>query len=251
MEAAPQSPVLFTHYGYCPICAAPTRFSAERIWFRDYLRCERCGSIPRERALFAVVEMYYPHWRELPMHESSPGSRGASPKFAAESTSYVPTHFYPNLELGKSDSQGRVRNENLEAQTFPDESFDLVITQDVFEHLFHPDRAIAEIGRTLRPGGAHICTVPITRKAQPSVRRASIEGNEIVHHLEPQYHGNPISQDGSLVTVDWGYDITGYLAKHSGLEVTTVFIDDIDRGIRAEFIEVLVCRKPPLPASVL
>lgn len=53
------------------------------------------------------------------------------------------------------------------------------------------------------------------------------------------------------MTIDWGYDITGYVAKHSGLEVTTVFIDDIDRGIRAEFIEVLVCRKPVLPHPCL
>jgi ubiquinone/menaquinone biosynthesis C-methylase UbiE len=46
-----------------------------------------------------------------------------------------------------------------EAQSFPAESFDIVVTQDVFENLFAPDRAIKEIARTLRPGGAHIMTV--------------------------------------------------------------------------------------------
>ena len=33
-------------------------------------------------------------------------------------------------------------------------------------------RAIEEIARTLKPGGFHICTVPIMNKAEPSVRRA-------------------------------------------------------------------------------
>ncbi|MGH8487345.1 MAG: class I SAM-dependent methyltransferase [Gammaproteobacteria bacterium] len=47
----------------------------------------------------------------------------------------------------------KYRCENLEEQTFHDEFFDLVITQDVFEHVFHPDLAIREIARTLRPGG--------------------------------------------------------------------------------------------------
>jgi hypothetical protein len=36
-------------------------------------------------------------------------------------------------------------SEDLEALTFPDESFDLVITQDVFEHVLRPAKAFAEI----------------------------------------------------------------------------------------------------------
>ena len=46
-----------------------------------------------------------------------------------------------------------VRCENLEELTFPDESIDLHISQDVMEHVFQPKRAFAEIARTLRPGG--------------------------------------------------------------------------------------------------
>jgi len=44
-----------------------------------------------------------------------------------------------------------------------DESFDLVITLDVFEHVLRPAKAFAEIARTLKPGGAHIYTVPYYR----------------------------------------------------------------------------------------
>ncbi|WP_161851799.1 class I SAM-dependent methyltransferase [Bradyrhizobium sp. CCBAU 051011] len=34
-----------------------------------------------------------------------------------------------------------MRNENVEEQKFEDCSFDLMVTQDVFEHIFHPDKA--------------------------------------------------------------------------------------------------------------
>jgi SAM-dependent methyltransferase len=148
------------------------------------------------------------------------------------------------LPVGRIDSGRKFRNENLERQTFDDASFDLVITQDVFEHVFRPDLAIAEIARTLRPGGAHICTVPIILKNAPSKRRASFDDRGgIIHHLEPVYHANPISELGSLVTVDWGYDILSYLSQHSGLDTAMVIIDDLDRGIRAEYIDVLIGRK--------
>ena len=72
----------------------------------------------------------------------------------------------------------------------------------------------------------------------------------MINHLEPEFHGYPVSSEGSLVTVDWGYDICGYLARHSGLEISMVLLDDISRGIRAEFLEVLVCYKREGEASL-
>ncbi|UGA48937.1 class I SAM-dependent methyltransferase (plasmid) [Bradyrhizobium barranii subsp. apii] len=91
------------------------------------------------------------------------------------------------------------------------------MTQDVFEHIFRPDLAIQEIARTLKEGGAFISTVPILLKNRPSKRRAALVDGKIVHHAEPQYHGNPVSKDGALVTVDWGYDIVSYLQHHSNV----------------------------------
>ncbi len=124
-------------------------------------------------------------------------------KLERESRDYTASQYIPSMPFGEVHPDGFV-NQDLENQTFADESFDLVITQDVFEHIFHPDRAIREIARTLRPGGAHIMTVPIVNKASPATRRASLVDGEVTHYAEPQYHGNPVG-DGALVTVDWGY----------------------------------------------
>ena len=52
-----------------------------------------------------------------------------------------------------------------------------------------------------------------------------------------------MSADGSLCTVDWGYDITDYFTVHSGMPTSIYYIDDLSRGIRASLIEVLVSRK--------
>src|ERR1700730_915489 len=235
--------------GFCPICSAPARFRSDSPWLRDFFRCEGCGSIPRERALMAAIEMFYPEWRTMAIHESSPVERGASPRLKRECSAYTASFYDPVVPLGTLHPQQGYRCENLEYLTFADASFDLVLTQDVFEHIFHPDRAIKEIARVLKPGGAYLMTVPIVMKSSPSQRRARIDNNGNITHLKaPEYHGNPIDERGSLVTIDWGYDILDYLTFQSSLCCTMIFMDDLSRGIRAEFIEVIVCRRGVVPS---
>jgi hypothetical protein len=232
--------------GFCPICENSVRFYVMGPWWRDQLVCGSCGSVPRERALMSVITTLYPDWRALRIHESSPAARGVSIKFKGECAGYVASQYDTRCPFGRVHSVYGYRSEDLESQTFNNGMFDLVITQDVFEHLFHPDNAIREIARTLRPSGSYIMTVPIVNKALPSKRRASIVDKTVIHHLEPQYHANPIASEGSLVTIDWGYDIVNYLSNISGLATSLFYIDDMSRGIRADYIEVIVCRKPSL-----
>lgn len=233
---------IFKNPGYCYCCDQNVEFVAYGEWFRDLYICSNCRSIPRERALMLCIERFYPNWKDLIIHESSPAQRGTSVRLADQCSFYVPSQYFPDTKYG-SFVKG-VRCENLEELTFEDHSIDLHISQDVFEHLFHPDRAFREIARTLKPGGAHIFTTPLVRKNQPSFFMASqAENGEITYHAPPEYHGNPISDEGSLVTVHWGYDICQYIHDSSSLFTQMVYIDAIEFGIRAEYIEVLVTQK--------
>jgi ubiquinone/menaquinone biosynthesis C-methylase UbiE len=44
--------------------------------------------------------------------------------------------------------------------SFPDNSFDLLTSVDVIEHVGHPERMMQEIGRVLKPGGIALITFP-------------------------------------------------------------------------------------------
>jgi len=190
----------------------------------------------------AVLEQRFPHWRTMTIHESSPGNRGASRRFAQECANYIPSQFFEDQPRGVM--VGGHRCENLEQLTFADESIDLHVTQDVLEHVLRPERAFAEIARTLKPGGAHVFTVPLVNKDQPSKMRVAVDASGGITHLEPPtYHGNPIDPNGSLVTMDWGFDITVHIAAACGLDTEVIRLDDLSRGIRAEYVEVLVTTK--------
>lgn len=228
--------------GYCVACDKKVIFLATGPYFRNTLKCNSCRCGPRNLALFTVINQYFPNWRSLAIHESSPGKDLVSRRLAGECINYLASQFHPERERGKpyNSSIGVVQTEDLEHQTFADETFDLVITQDVFEHLFRPDLAIKEIARTLRPGGATIMTVPLVMGPKVSRRRASLSNGEISHHFPAEYHGNPVSAEGALVTIDWGYDLPLYLQVHSNLSFLMLKIEDLTRGIGGHLNEVII-----------
>lgn len=234
--------------GYCPTCGQITVFVAPDPWLRDHYRCSNCASLPRERALMLTIETWFPNWRNLTIHESSPCERGASRRLASECARYIPSQFFPDRAPGTT--VGKFRCENLESLTFLNESIDLHVTQDVLEHVFHPRKVFKELARTLKPGGAHIFTVPLVNKENASRRRATMNDDGSIANLQdPIYHGNPISKDGSLVTIDWGFDICRHVFDSCGLFTQVIRIDDLSQGIRAEYIEVLVTVKATEAAS--
>lgn len=102
---------------------------------------------------------------------------------------------------------GGIRHEDITRLSFPDTSLDLIVSNDVFEHVPDPWIALKECSRVLRPGGQMLATIPFHSDTDKSVSRAVLEKTGIHHWLPPVYHGNPISAGGSLVFTDFGWDI--------------------------------------------
>jgi SAM-dependent methyltransferase len=239
----PSAPPVYVHDGYCPICDRPVTFRSGHSWFRDNLVCPSCNSVVRERALALVLREMRPNWRALAIHESSPADRGISALMRREGRGYVASHWFPDHAPG-AEIKG-FRNENLERQSFADASLDLVITLDVMEHVFEPGRVYAEVHRTLKPGGLYLHTFPIQKALVAAARpRATRDPDGTLRHLEEaQYHGNPIDQSGSLVTVDYGYEIDRQIAAWAPFDVRVLRFWDETHGIIGEFTEVVACAK--------
>ncbi len=138
------------------------------------------------------------------------------------------------------------RNENIEATSFGDEAFDLVLSLDVTEHVFNPADQFRDIYRTLKRGGLYISTFPIRKwQSKPSKPLARIRSDGAVELLKqpPEYHGNPIDGKGALVTWDYGYDIHQLITQWAPFAVEIIRFSDRHIGILGEYTEVIVCRK--------
>jgi SAM-dependent methyltransferase len=186
-----------------------------------------------------VIDSELPGWRTMEIHESSP--EGAfSNKLRVQAPGYYSSQFLPGVPRGAVVDG--IRNEDLRALTIFDSSLDLMVTQDVLEHVPDPDSAFREIARVLRPGGLHIFSVPVY--AKPSRERARQRPDGSIELLDaPEYHGNPVDPNGSLVITEWGPDLLDRIRSTSGMETRRFDFLDPRRGLRGEFLSVFVSRK--------
>nr|WP_063572166.1 class I SAM-dependent methyltransferase [Luteibacter rhizovicinus] len=227
-----------SHAGYCPCCRHRTTFTIHGPWLRDEYLCDRCQSIPRQRHLIRILDTLFPRWRWSSMHESSP----SLPILAKQCWRYSYSHYLPDVTPGST--KDGIRCESIEALTFADNSLDLFVTQDVLEHVFHPDRALREIHRVLKPGGAHIFTAPKHETLAVTRCRATIDDDGSIDYLLPEeYHGNPVGDGKALVTWDYGSDFERLASEWVGATVDTFHTVDRTQGIDAAFNEVFVIVK--------
>jgi SAM-dependent methyltransferase len=100
-----------------------------------------------------------------------------------------------------------IRHEDVMNLSFDRASLDLVVSNDVFEHVPNPGKAFAECARAIRSGGSMLASIPFDVGYDKSVVRAELLPDGIAHLHSPVFHGNPVSAKGSLVYTDFGWDI--------------------------------------------
>ena len=219
--------------GDCMICDQHTIFYRAGPSLTENYICRRCGAISRNRHLAVVLcqvmglqeplslPYFVKAFPDLTIYEAE--AKGAIHQVLQALRGYVCSEYFVNVHPGSHSKTG-VRCEDLEQLSFKNDSFDLVITQTVFEHIRNPEAAWQQIHRVLKPGGYHIFTIPYypDRKTESRVI-VTDEGEQYV--LPKVYHGDGI-RDG-LVYTDFGYDLLDYLAN-LGLPTTIYSAEELD-----------------------
>jgi SAM-dependent methyltransferase len=100
----------------------------------------------------------------------------------------------PFLDEGRVADAGHIPH--------PDESFDLVFSDNVLEHLYHPQQVFSEVERILKPKGFFLFKTPNKSHYMPIIARLTphkfhqyinrLRGRDEVHTFRTRYKANSI-----------------------------------------------------------
>lgn len=212
-----------SYYDTCSICGASQLFVRTKLAIRETYACRECKGLLREREQASAILARFPSpgvstlaaltdtpaFGKASIYE--PGTTGAFRRYFRLLSGYHQSDYY--LESERVTATQEVPHQDLEATTYPDDTFDLVVSSDILEHVRQPQRAFRELARILKPGGLHIFTVPLqTPLRAATVARVDTSGGTDRPLLPPHYHGN--GKGGrSLVYTDFGADIVDMLSE--------------------------------------
>ncbi|HJQ35762.1 MAG TPA: methyltransferase domain-containing protein [Thermoanaerobaculia bacterium] len=252
----PYDSEVFKIKGYCVVCGKARTLNCGMMYsnsslldgrqvpnWREHLDCEACGFTNRLRACLHLLGQ-----------EVRPES--ADEIYMTEQVTPLYSWFarqYPSVTgseyLGSNSPPGTVvdgvRHEDLQQLSFPDDSFDLIVSFEVLEHVPDAAAALSELARCLRPGGTLFLTAPFRDTApENEVRAVLADDGAITHFLPPEIHGNPIDPaNGALCFRYFGWQLLDDLRAVGFAETEVWFYWSRRYGYLGDTNSVIVARR--------
>ena len=106
-----------------------------------------------------------------------------------------------------------VRHEDLRQTSFGNNTLDLIMSTEVFEHIPDPYKAFREVHRILKPNGKHIFTVPFDANTIKDEAHAELFDGELRWRGKPLYHVDSMRAEGVPVFQIFGQEMASNLCK--------------------------------------
>lgn len=220
--------------GRCPACGPRLFVSLKQSDFMT--RCMSCGANAVNLSVISVIEKAFGASTRF-AHAYELSTYGATHNYLRNNFDRFTTSEYMPTELKGAVIKG-VRNEDIQDLTFAANSFDLITSNQVMEHVPDDIKGYQECLRTLKPGGRLLFTVPLYDTPN-TIKMAEVTSTGINFLQEPEYHDSRLAGPRSAV-VFW---------RHS-------FHDICDR-VRAagfktvELVDVIIAPSQRLPTKVV
>jgi hypothetical protein len=233
--------------GHCCICGVKANFITSFMYsvektpdgrsmpnWREHMQCEHCGLVNRVRAaLHALFSVSTPESSSaiyITEHMTSTYTWLKDRFNNLSSSEYFGPSYFPGTIIDG------IRHENIMELSFDDLTFDKILSFDVLEHVPEPYKAFSELYRVLKNEGELIFSVPFSTDSKFDIIRAEITKNGIINHiLPPEYHGNPVDQEGgSLCFRYFGWDMLDRLRALGFVNVRALCYWSDDQGYLGE-----------------
>lgn len=231
--------------GVCGVCGSQYGFLApveinQLNSCREVLGCISCRRVRRERVILERIKHYYDTGKQkIYMYEAG-GNYRLVKSYAKDAIGSE----YISSDIRSGEIVNGVLHEDAHNLSFADETFDVVVSRDVFEHISDVAKCLQEAFRVLRGGGICIVSIPWNPQVRESHQRAEIKDGKIIYLDEPVYHWNPITQSmDSLVFWDYGWDFLDYMRRVGFRDAYIQAYYDKSRGYLGEIGSYFVGKK--------
>lgn len=222
--------------GYCAVCGKDVimyykgvqreqeKKEERRSELRENFYCPICNATARWRYVISKVRRIYNKGMKVYMYEYNSPAYLAASNFVSNDDLIGSEYFGSDYKSG--EYVNGVLHEDAANLSFENESIDIILSLDVFEHIYFYKEAFEEIYRVLKPNGKLILTIPMNPENEFTKDRAKIENGETTFIESPIYHGGANHTDfGVLVYTDFGWDIISIIKSigFSEVNLTTYF----------------------------
>lgn len=221
---------------YCEFCDEIRSCLKSDNWnLRNSIYCSRCNLNGRERHVYGVIKSLLERGNyqdRIIFEEITHFKNRLDEKFVG---------FLGCEYLGADKISGKkylfkeklITHQDILSTSFSSKSLDMVVTMDVLEHVPNIPIALSEINRILRKGGVHLMTIPFYDQ-QSSIKRAQIEiingKSQLRNIFPPEFHGNPLSANGSLVFTEPGIDFLDTV-ENAGFDIRISLGANLEYGL--------------------
>lgn len=214
----------FYYYGKCAVCNTPQPFLVDyqsagvenghkKPNWQERLVCANCKCNSRQRFLIGRIFADYTPGKKVLLYERVSNVYDKVAREIEDVTGFE----YGGVDCNATEIEG-IHCEDICKLSYADESFDLLLACDVFEHTTEFAKAFEEAYRVLKKGGKLLFTVPFDGNSVCTLHRVEMGENGLVSTEEPWYHSSAIaSLPPLLVCQIFGWDILEAL-KESGFK---------------------------------
>ena len=194
-----------------------SKYQRYQFNLRESRFCSICGSSTRIRFLATAIMRRF-RFKDVDSFKRWTQKADEHELKIAEINSCGSLHTYlkelPNLKYSEFTTKNNIIKlirkirgtpyEDIQALTYKNDSFDLVIHTEVLEHIPNPSKALKECRRILKKNGSCIFSIPIIMNRR-TVQRMAVKNNQTIGLKSPSYHGTAKRED-YIVWWEFGRD---------------------------------------------
>ena len=162
---------------YCPICNTYNKFlNAGANGRRKNVRCPVCDSLERHRYLYFVYLFHFLNDdnKKINLLHMAPEKCFYNLLSNKQNINYTCIDLYPETYTYATDC----KKEDVLNLSFADNTFDVVLSNHVLEHIQDEEKFFEEIMRILKPNGKLILSVPYSNSLKKTFEDPNIATDE-------------------------------------------------------------------------